>query len=73
MAYFRRRFRKISHYAPNEQKLNSDLHPKLTILNEIAAHGNEDIAEIEVHIIYQKLKRLIKISEAFVLARNFFK
>ncbi len=69
---FRRRFRKISHYAPPEQKLNSHLHPKLAILGEVAADVNEDITEIEVHIIYQKLKRLIKISEAFVLARNFF-
>lgn len=69
---FRRRFRKISHYASSEQKISSDLHPKLKVLQESVALTNDEYLNSEVHIIYQQLKRLIKISEAFVLARNFF-
>ncbi|MGY3805415.1 tetratricopeptide repeat protein [Pigmentibacter ruber] len=69
---FRRRFRKISQYASSEQKISSDLHPKLKILQESGALTNDEYLSSEVHIIYKQLKRLIKISEAFVLARNFF-
>ncbi|WGL60706.1 hypothetical protein QEJ31_03695 [Pigmentibacter sp. JX0631] len=69
---FRRRFRKISHYASNEQKITPNLHPKLKILHESGSFPSDEFLNSEVHLIYQQLKRLIKISEAFVLARNFF-
>lgn len=70
---FRRRFRKISRYAPSDQKIEPYVHPKLTMLSDLSSNTHENmIAEIEVHIVYQQLKRLIKISEAFVLARNFY-
>lgn len=64
---FRRRFRKSSHYAPDGKKLDQNLAVNLKILNEgddFTNHESQNSLSIQNSFIY--------ISQAFVIARNYF-
>ncbi len=65
---FRRHFRKSSHYAPKDIKLEQKLSVNLKILREDLVKNQ--IKENET--LPSKNKSFIFIAEAFVLARNFF-
>ena len=69
---FRRRFRKSSHYAPDNKKLENKLSVNLKILadNQDPLAMNFDVSEVNSHD--QGSSRFIHLSEVFVLARNYF-
>ncbi|APJ04472.1 hypothetical protein [Silvanigrella aquatica] len=69
---FRRRFRKSAHYAPEGKKLESKISVHLKILGVSEESEQEEIKEIEMGMSVSGNYNFIYISEAFVLARNFF-